>query len=164
MRGTFIFLGLFGVVIIGGYTFLQHQMVRDRGRLIAVAFGVPAGDTIQMHVAVSDMMTLRDPPQTTPKGVILWKDWVSEHWVLRDDSGERLDLRRLGMSALMMDSNAAGSPKFCMTATLKQGADYTFDFIPITAKSERYRYAFTAPSEPQDVWRMNFKPVEDDTR
>ena len=60
----------------------------------------------------------------------------------------------------MADANAAGAPKFCLTAELKKGADYTFDFIPIVAESKRYRYAFTAPSEPQAPWRLTFAPVE----
>jgi len=162
MRGIIILAVLLGVLVTGGYTFLQHQMMRDQGRLIPVAFGVVGNGTIEMHVAISDTMTLRDPPQVASRGRILWKEWVEGHFVLRDDSDNRVAMRRLGTSALMMNSNAAGSPKFCLAATLKQGADYTLDYIPKSGASKRYRYAFTAPSEPQDVWRLNFEPVEGD--
>jgi len=162
MRGIIILLVLMGVLVTGGYTFLQHQMMRDQGRLIPVAFGVVGNDTIEMHVAISDMMTLRDPPKVATRGRILWKEWIEAHFVLRDDSGNRMAMRRLGTSALMMDNNAAGSQKFCLTATLKQGANYTLDYIPKSGGSSRYRHTFTAPSEPKDVWRLRFEPLEGD--
>ena len=162
MRGIVILAVLLGVLVTGGYTFLHYQMMRDQGRLIPVGFGTAGEDTIEMHLAISDMMTVRDPPQAASRGRVLWKEWVEGHFVLRDDSGNRVAMRRLGTSALMMDSNAAGAPKFCLAATLKQGANYTLDYIPKSVGSNRYRYAFTAPSEPQEVWRARFKLVEDE--
>ena len=162
MKGIFIAAGVLVVLVVAGHTYMQHQMFKDKGRLVAVAFGAPGKDTIQMHVGISDLMTMRDPPKTTPKGAVLWRDWIKEHWELRKAAGEKVVLQRLGTSALMQNAAAAGSPKFCLTAELEKGVDYEFDFIPILDEGKLYRYEFTAPSEPKAPWRMTFAPVDNE--
>ena len=161
MKGIIVGTVLLGVVAGCVYTFFLGKLFEDRGHQIPVAFGVPDGSTIQMHVAISPSRVRRDAPQIDNKGRVLWREWVEAHFTLSDESGKKQELQRAGMSGLMIDAKATGSPDCYLIATLTQGTEYTFEYTPVVAEPDRYRHVFTAPAEPQEVWHRQFDLIED---
>ncbi len=162
MRSVVIAGLLFVVLATGIHMLFLREMGKDQGREVLVAFGVPMGDTIQMHVGIKVGVLFRDPPRVDAKGRRLLKEWVAEHFFLREKSGERVNMKRLGTSAMIESARAAAAVEFSLEATLKQGAEYTLDFTPDTTEPKRYRYEFTAPSEEEEAWHKKFLPAEEE--
>ncbi len=164
MRGVIILAAV--IVVVGAvlHTVYLDVLYRDEGPDVLVAFGVPAKETIQMHVGIRSGMLRQDPPRMARKGKKLLREWIGEHFVLRDKSGERVQMGRLGTSAMINESRASSAVEFSLTADLKKGEEYTLDYIRVlsTVKPKRYRYAFTAPSEAEAVWHKRFPPVEEE--
>ena len=105
---------------------------------------------------------MRDAPRLGPGDRPLISQWVDDHYILRDESGERIRLKRHGSSSLIAKSRAAISSEFFLITTLKQGKNYALDFIPHVSEPNQYRHAFTAPSDEQDPWHMHFELFEED--
>ena len=161
MKGIIALIVLLGIGFFFWSVFLGGETLRDPGRPLAIAFGAPRGDVMQMHLGVSPMIPRADPPGTA-RGRVLWKEWTAEHFQLRDDSGKVVPLRRMVTSGLLLGKKLGGAPEFVLWAELKKGGKYTFDFVPVAAKSKRYRHSFTVPSEPREVGRRTFNPVPDE--
>lgn len=162
MKGIIVGFFLLLIALTGVYVFGLREMYRDHGRDILIAFGVPIDDTIQMHVCVPIGTYMKDPPRLGPNDRLLIREWVEEHYQLCDDSEQRLPLERYGSSGLLEDARAATAAEFFLMVTLKKGQDYTLDFVPKVREPDRYRYEFTAPSEPQDPLLTSFLPVTED--
>ena len=160
MKTLFSGLGVLFVLLTGVYVFLIREMYADHGHSILVAFGIPDQDTIQMHLSVPILTYRRDPPRPGPKDLPLIKEWIEDHYILRNAAGERTKLQRHGSSGLVEQSRASSAAEFFLMATLKKGTSYTLDFIPILGESNRYRYEFTAPHEPEEVFSRIFVPVK----
>ena len=162
MKTLFIGVGLLFVLLIGVYVFFMRELYADHGHSILVAFGVPDKESIQMHLSVPILTYRRDPPRLGPKNLPLIKEWVEEHYILRDEAGKRTMLKRIGSSSMVEQSRAASAAEFFLFASLEKGRKYTLDFVPIVRETKRYRYEFTAPHEPDEVFSRVFVPVEDE--
>jgi hypothetical protein len=159
MKGLLVMLAL-AIVFAGVVVWWSSaQLEADPGEYIALAFGNPAEDEIQIDVAVSIAMPRREGPRVDQRsGAVYWQEWVDEHFDLRDDSAAKVRLMRSGSSRLMSDREVAGSPEFYLTGKLRPNAHYTFDYIPILADGLRYRYDFIAPGVATPMERRHFTP------
>ena len=161
MKGL-IGLGIVGLVGVGLVYWVASWSTSDPGIAIAHAFGNPAEDTIELHVAVY-MGPRTEPPRIDPdlSDLQLWQEWLDEHYQLRDDAGTTVEIERIGHSLLMPAHKVGGAPEFFLKAGLRQGTEYTFDFTPRRAEPNRYRYTFIAPAEGEGIKRKTFEPVEE---
>lgn len=159
---------IFGLIATLAILFLMYNLwisgeaMKDRGHLLAVAFGVPQDGNMQMHIGVGPRIAMVDPPEINERNRPMWNKWETDHYQLFDAAGQRIPLARMGTSALMDGQAAAGAPDFVLWAPLKIGAQYHLDFIPIVADGKRYRHEFTVPDEPRKVGRKTFAFVEED--
>lgn len=159
-------IGLIVCLCIGALSIgmlLSREAVRDPGRRIAIAFGASRGDRIQIHLGVSPLVIRADPPDVDRANILTWTEWIEAHYQLHDVSGKPIQLMRMGTSGLLMGQKAAGAPEFAVWAELTAGESYTFDFVPILAKMNRYRYAFTAPTEEEKARRRTFELVPEES-
>jgi len=159
MKGIFGLIGFLCLCVFIGSVLLSREVVRDPGRQLAVAYGVPMGDEIQVHLAVPPRVPMIDARDKDPEKVLTWSEWVDLHFQLRHTDGTQVPLRRMGTSALMLDQRAAGAPEFVVWAEVKKGEDYEFDFMPIMAEAKAYRLEFTAPMDEKKVGRPTFALV-----
>ncbi len=159
VRGFVALLILLTIGIVLGSRFLTSTALGDHGRQFAIAFGAPQGSVMQMHVGVPPLIPMADPPDISPTGVTRWTPWIAAHFQLQSASGKKVAIQKIGTSGMLVGSKAGGSPEFALAADLKKGESYTFDFVPVLAKPERYRYSFTVPNEPSKVGRRNFDLV-----
>lgn len=158
MRGGLGIL-VVGVILIGSMYFFYGARQQARGReTLPVAFGPPAGSTVELNLAVGMNLPRRDPPKLK-FAKIQWDQWVDEHFELKDASGAAVKLQRTNFSQLISDQKAGGTPEFFLKATVTPGANYTLDYLPV-AGGERFRYAFTAPTAAQEAERAVFQVVE----
>lgn len=159
---TLVVLFILGLVAFGAIYWLTMKASEDPGYSFALAFGLPDDQgNIEMHVIIYGRTVRIDPPRLDPKtGVELWSEWVTKHFDLRDDKGANVAFMRHGGSAVITGKDVgAGTPDFYLIAKVKKGANYVFDYLPTPVDGERFRYNFTAPTDPQPVKRPLFPPV-----
>jgi hypothetical protein len=161
MKGVIVLAVVIGGIGLVVNLFFSREMTRDRGVDLAIAWVSLGPDNVEMQIGVGPMVPLRDPPEINPNtGAALWDAWEKAHYQVRDENGTEVRLRRVGTSAMFLDSKAAGNPEFILTASLRKGGKYTCDHVPVLAEQKRYRYSFTVPPETQKVGRELFQFVE----
>ena len=136
---------------------LTGEVVKDLGKRLPIAFGAALGDSIQIHLGVSPLVIKADPPLSGRKKALSWPEWIEGHYQIHDASGNPIQLERMGTSGLLLGQKVAGAPEFVVWAELTKGASYTFDHVPIMAKTNRYRYSFSAPNEDTEGRTANFQ-------
>jgi len=159
MKGIVILIIFLCICAFIGSMLLTREVMRDPGVPLAVAYGMPGDDTIQIHVGVPPLVPVADPLDNNIEDASSWEEWVDLHFQLSDVAGNRIPLTRIGTSGLMLDEKAAGAPEFVLWAEVKKGERYLLDFVPIRAEGKRYRLSFTAPLESKKVGRPAFEPV-----
>lgn len=142
MRGVFMLL--FGVVLIGGMFFYFSANASKDVPTLPIAYAAPNTAGVEMQFAVSMFLPKKDPPRLE-HNVVLWDEWINEHFQLRDSSGTPVKLQRLGFSTMLTDRQTGGAPEFWVKTILKPGATYEFDFIPILP-GPKYRHLLTVPT------------------
>jgi hypothetical protein len=125
---------------------------------IALAFGTPPSGLYELHVGVEPGMKIIEGPAMSQKGNLLWDDWVSDHFELKDASGNAVKFSRANNSRLMPTSKIAGTFEFYLTAPVKKGGKYIMTYQPKVDEKLKYRHEFTAPDSPKDPLRTWFKP------
>ena len=152
------------IVAIGlGIWWQTSKVSTDPGQLIGLAFGNETGQTIEMHVVVTMIMSKVEGPKlkgTKTVTFLDWEGWVEDHFELRDAEGQRVGLRRTQNSNLMKGATRLGTPDFYLAADLTPGTQFTLDYVPIFAGGVRYRHSFTAPAERTTFKRHTFALVE----
>ena len=141
MRGIFVLL--FGVVAVGGLFFYFSANVTKDIPTLPIAYGTANTAGVEMQFAVSMFLPKKDPPRLE-HGVVLWDEWMNEHFQLRDSTGTAVKLQKLGFSTMLTDRQTGGAPEFWVKAILKPGATYEFDFIPILP-GPKYRHSLSVP-------------------
>jgi len=162
MKGIFGLVGLLCVGVFVMNVMFHREVTKDQGQQIAIAFGIPNGDRIQVHLGVAPMVPVRDPLDADKEHPLTEMEWLEKHYQLYDSNGESVQLLRMGTSGLMIGEKAAGVPEFVVWAEVKKGEDYTFDFVPILKEGTTYRWKFTAPMEEKKVGRPTFVLVEEE--
>ncbi|MGD8450533.1 MAG: hypothetical protein PVJ57_01835 [Phycisphaerae bacterium] len=161
---------IIGLVIVAacglGAWYVYSQTKSDPGFAIGLAMGNPESGDIELHVVVAMAMTMQDKltSVTLADGTVsrqTWPEWIAEHFVLRDDSGQKIELRKEGWSNLIKERQAL-NPEFYLVGKLKSDVRYTFDYIPSRDSSVRHRYAFVAPAEAQPFERVYFETIKGD--
>ncbi len=161
MKGLIV-LVLIGVAVVVGFIWSASRMSADPGRTIALVFGVPDEETIEIHAAVAPGMVAAEGPRMDRNGNVLWDEWIAEHFDLRDEAGDKVPMHRRNFSDLIPANKVVGTPEFYVAAKLRIGGRYTFDYIPLVRVGKRYRHTFTAPEDDTSVKRPNFGPVSEE--
>ncbi len=161
MKGV-IGLAVFVCIVFFAWNiFFAKLITADQGKNLAIAYNEPYPDTFEIQVGIGQMVAMRDPPKSTPKGILLWKEWIAAHFELRNDAGTVIPLKRIGTSTLFTGSKGGGDPDFVLVGQVQKEADYEFDYIPVLSAGKTYRYTFKAPTDAKKKrgWRI-FSLVE----
>ena len=161
MKGLIV-LGLIGVVGVGLIFWMMQKSTGDQGISIAVACGNPGDGTVEINAAM-DMGIMRREGLRQAVDVplaVLWPEWVEEHFQLCDAAGKSVRLERVGQSLLINVNRMPGAPDFFLTARLRSGETYSFDYKPWRAKTTKYRHTFVAPADKTEMKRWNFELAE----
>lgn len=136
------------LVLIGFLGWLQYESNRDKGHLIAFACGNPRGELLELQIVVS-MRTVRlDPLERKEDGRFqTWREWVEEHFELRDAAGSVVPLKRAHFANLIPQAKV-GTPDSYLLADLKPGTDYSLDYRPIgPIEGKSYRITFNTGTD-----------------
>ncbi|MCG8409168.1 MAG: hypothetical protein MI923_28525 [Phycisphaerales bacterium] len=157
MRG----LVVVGVVIVLGSIvtlLMMKKMNEDPGLPIAVAFGKPSDDGVEVHVVITlGMKNTEYARVDMDTGTEYWDEWVEEHFELTGESGGPVKFSRTNFSELITAQKAGALFEFFIKGKVQGGENYTFDYIPKRAESRRYRYTFTAPTNSKKMKRYTFE-------
>ena len=118
----------------------------DRTITIPLACGNPQDGSVEIQIAVSMVMVHKDPPRSNDAGILLWDRWIAEHFRLCDEGGTLVPLKRHHFANLIPEARV-GTPDSYLVTTLRTGAEYTLDCVPILAEGKRYRYTFAVPAD-----------------
>lgn len=146
MRGLYALAS--GVFLIGVLYFYFAANVTKDTPTLPLAFGAPNAAGTEMQFAVNMFLPKNDPPRLE-HGVVLWNEWMNEHFQLRDSTGAAVQLQRLGFSTMLSDQQAGGTPEFWVKTFVKPGATYEFDFTPVLP-GPKYRHTLTVPTAKVD--------------
>jgi hypothetical protein len=160
MKGLMILLGIGVVTVIALGWWYTAGMAADPGFRVPMAVGKGRAGGLEAHIAVSiPLMKLERPRVDRRTGAVYWTEWVEDHFELRDASGQPVRVQRSNFSSLIADGNV-GSPDLYLVAELKDGAEYTYDCVPVKGGPQRYRYAFTPRAAEDWFGRVHFEPVD----
>ena len=163
MKGLVVF-AVVGVGIgLGGYWVMGNYLMADHGQLIGFACGNPSGENLQLQVVVSGGMVRSDPPKfkaVNDMVIELWDEWIRDHYILTDSSGQRVDFFRQHFGNLI-PSGKVGTPNSYLLAMVKPGEAYTFEYVPKLSEGKRYRHSFTVGDDGLPYKRVNFEFVKE---
>lgn len=159
MKGVFGIILVFGVIAFVANALLSREAMRDHGRPLAVAWGAPTEQTLELQIGVGPFVVNNDPPDLREGETRRWENWIKAHYQLREENGPDVPFRKIGTSGLMVGEKVAGVPEFVLCADVKKGTKYVCDFVPIVKEAKRYRWSFTVPNDPPPVGRELFERV-----
>jgi len=142
-----------------GVLYTIKVMNEDPGYMVGYAFGGASDATIDMHIVVTLAAPMKDAP---PLGADMepdWPQWITDHYDVRDASGNAVSFRRNISSTAIRESDIKGGlPDSYLIGELQQGTTYTFKYTPIVGEPETYIYEFVAPSANEKFSRKTFTP------
>ncbi|HQL55087.1 MAG: hypothetical protein KA383_17630 [Phycisphaerae bacterium] len=156
--GGAVLVLLVGGLVAYGVRHLRAQFSGAEGFPVGFALGNAGSNSIELHVAVTHDMVKADPPTITPNGVLLWNEWVPQHFELRDAAGQSVRLNRAGTS-VVINERKAFNPEFYLVARLTPGTTYSLDYIPYVGENKRHRHTFTATAAEQPFQRLIFETI-----
>ena len=126
---------------------------------LPIAFGNATGGQVEMDVvvgiALANVIRAKEGGQTKTH-----EQWIQDHFVLKDSSGQTVKLAWQYNSALVKPVDVGpmvGTEECFLAGKLKPGGSYTFDYIE--APGRICRYQFTTPAKAQKVKMYRFEPV-----
>jgi hypothetical protein len=151
------------MVVLGGACglglwFLRHVASKSAGFAVGYALGNPHEDNVELHVVVSISMIRYEGPRLSGSGATLWDDWIAEHFAVRDASGQKVTLQKVGWSDLITERQA-NNPEFYLVGKLRARGTYTFDYIPFRDSTLRFRHTLTVLSQGQPFERRIFRQM-----
>lgn len=146
------------IVALSGMFYGMQVLNADSGQLVGYAISAPdANNECELQIVVSLMTTAMDSPtQFTASGKPDWDHWLTDHFVLTDDAGNVIDLKKGGFKSKDIDEMKAGSAEFIALGQLEAGKTYTLDFIPVVGQPEKYTK--TIEGSAKEFRRENFDP------
>lgn len=146
------------IVALSGMFYGMKALNADSGQLVGYAISAPdANNESELQIVVSLMTTAMDgPTQFTASGKPDWEHWLDGHFVLTDDTGNVIDLKKGGFKSKDIDEMKAGSAEFIALGKLDAGKTYTLDFIPVVGQPEKYTK--TIKGAAKEFRRENFEP------
>ena len=145
------------LLLVAGGWWAANKISGQHNYWIATAFGVPHKGDIEMNAIVSRPMADLEPPRVDPETFkVLWQEWTDRDFELRDASGMpvKITFRESTDRCIIPTGKIVGAPVGYILARLKQGTNYTFDYIPKFQEPEQYQHAFTAPTGDTSVARL----------
>jgi len=159
MRGKLIAV-LVMMAMVGVGWWAVNSFTSQDSFQIALAFGIPQGNEIELHVVASMGMTAREPPRRDlSTGKVLWQEWVDRHFDLRDASQASIPFAFRQSTDVIPINQLVGTPEGYLLAKVKKGVQYTFDYYPRVGDLKCYRHTFTAPAGDVPVARILFEPA-----
>ena len=148
MKSLVVLAVLAFVVLVGFIFWLQYEGDRDKGHLVALACGNPRGDVLELQVVVSMRMVRLDPLKLKENGKFqTMREWVEEHFELRDAAGAIVPLKREHFANLIPQAKV-GTPDSYLLVDLKPSTDYSLDYRPIgPIEGKSYRVTFNTGTE-----------------
>jgi len=131
---------------------------------VPMAFGEPKDGSMEMHGIIGVVLankSRKNEPLAKDKPVG-WNDWVKTHCILKSASGEQVPVTRTNGSNLIRSHETqamVGTEEFFLTAKVKPGQAYTFDYIIEVPEPVTFRCQFTTPQAAEKVKRFQFAPV-----
>lgn len=151
-----VFLGFLGIC----FYYILLSMAPDESRMIAIAFGNSADETVEIHVEMSMSMADMDTfAYMDDAGGIDWSRWANDHYVVVDEAGNHVDFSKRMKSSLITERDTRGLEGGFLVGTVTKGTKYTFTYIPQVGGQEKFRYEFTAPTQDTGRSRVTFQPV-----
>jgi hypothetical protein len=160
-------LGLTVLVCVGLMVYWFTAVPKGGGPSLAIpiAWGNAKGDQVEMHAIVGVALAHRS--RRGEKGSALktpnWDEWVGTHCLLADAAGQRVKLERHNDSAIVGPQEiqeTVSTEEFFLTARLKAGTSYTFDYTIEDPDPETYRCQFTAPAQAEKAQVHSFGLVK----
>lgn len=135
----------------------------DTGFLVGHAFGNPTNEgEIEIHIVVSTAMVRREGAPLSPNNRLpLWNEWANVHFFLTDATGRRIDLKRENGSTVVDSRHVPGMVEFFLVGKLDKDQPYTLIYHPKSWETLRFRYSFTAPTEPVPFAMKKFETMKD---
>ncbi len=158
MKGLVTLLVISLILVWAGYYFMGNEMSREE-QMVAFACGNSKGDVQEIQVVVPIAFPKREPPRMSENNVLLWDEWVEEHWIIISTDGERVPLRRKFAANLIPEAKV-GSPDCYLIGQVRTGVEYTFDFIPSLAEQKRFRRMFKVDPAGVPFGRLRFEMVQ----
>lgn len=159
MRGKLVAILVMMALVAAGWWAVDRFTSQDSFQ-IALAFGVPQGNEIELHVVASMGMTAREPPRLDRRtGKVLWQEWVDRHFDLRDPSEVSVPFAFRQSTDVIPLNQILGTAEGYLLAKLRKGVQYTLDYYPRVADLKCYRHTFTAPAGDVRVSRILFEPA-----
>ena len=141
--------------------FVFVAMQGDDSKLIAIAFGNPDEQVIDIHIELTMSMVATDTlAYANVNGNTVWEKWAEAHYLIRDASGAQVPLRRAMKSNLTSDAQTRGFNDSFLIGKVKRGTEYTFTYLPVVGEPKQFVYSFTAPMEKLKRQRVSFKPSQ----
>ena len=110
MKGLGVLLAI-GIAAVAGFWWTTSKAMSDPGIPVAIAFGNPRNDLMEMHVIIAMGMTAAEGPRRDlMSGRVLWAEWIEEHFYLRDASDQPVTLKYRQGNSLIPD-HMAGVPQ-----------------------------------------------------
>ena len=129
----------------------------DPGYMVGYAFGGADSSTIDMHIVVPLAAPMIDAPPLGADFEPDWATWITDHYDVRDPSGNAVSFRRNINSTVIRESDVKGGlPDSYLIGELQQGTTYTFKYTPIVGEPAKYIYEFIAPSANEKFSRKTF--------
>lgn len=126
---------------------------------LPIAFGNVAGGQVEMNLVVgivlANVIRAKEGGQAKTR-----EQWIADHFVLKDSSGQPVKLTWQNNSALIKPVDVGpmvGTEECFLAGKLKPGESYTFEYIE--SPNRTCRYQFTAPAKAQKVKMYRFEPV-----
>ncbi|MEM8496159.1 MAG: hypothetical protein AAF911_10485 [Planctomycetota bacterium] len=146
------------IVALSGMFYGMKALNADSGELVGYAISAPddSGEC-EVQVVVSLMSTARDSPtQFTASGKPDWEHWLDGHFILKDDAGNPVDLRKGGFKSKDIDEMQAGTAEFIALGQIEDGKTYTLTYVPVVGQPEQYTKTITGGAK--EFRRENFDP------
>jgi len=155
-------LGLVGLLVVMVYWLGLASGGEKAALAIPIAWGQPGNGQIEMHAVIGVALAnqSRRSEKTPSSKALDWNKWIQSHCILKAASGEAVPLLKANHSPIIKPHEIQpmiGTEEFFLTAGLKAGTSYTFDYVIEEPQPTVYRCQFTAPHEPEKVRMYRFE-------
>jgi hypothetical protein len=152
------------VIFAGLLVYYFVGMPKDSGPTLAIpiAFGAPTGGEIEMNAIIGVVLAhkSRKDERLSPTQPKSWDQWIDTHCIIKSASGQQVKLRRTVNSTIIPfpDVQATvGTEEFFLSARLKAGTAYTFDYIIDCPDPVVFRCGLPAPVAAERVRMYTFE-------
>lgn len=157
MKGLIVLVVIAILVAIIGFRFTSSSKTVE-SKPIGVAAGKATNGVCKFDMVISMGMARGEGPRVKG-GVPDWNEWISEHFILTDNSGTRVEMKRANFSDLISDKDAMNPDSF-LTAQIKPSVGYVLDYKPMRDDPRRYRFEFTVQPDGRPFSREFFVPID----